>query len=835
MSPTLQVLILEDSDDDAAEIADALHGSNLNLYCQRVDNEIAFRRRLQEKVDLVIGSHRLASFDGRQVLHALQEHQLDVPFIIVTGAFDKEAVACVRQGAADCLLRSDLSRLGEAIRHAMHERRVESSLVQALTDIAATLNSTLDLNTVLDRILENVGRVVPHHGANIMLLENGVARVRRFRAYQVAYKMSPHILNHGFRVDEAETLQRMIATRRAIVIPDTRSYGPWISVDASWVRSYAGAPIVQNDEVIGFLNLDAAEPDFFNKEHAERLQAFADQVGVALRNAQLYKAEQRRRKIAETLTDAAAMLNATLALDEVLPRILQQLGQIIPYDSASVQELENGKLVVRAVKGFDEPDRFLEVTLPISAKLPNAEIMNSKRPLALPDVSAAYPAFGNVSEFGALPQIRSWLGVPLLLNSQVLGLITVDRRKVNPFSPEEVKLATILANHAASALHNARMYQALENYSEFLESAVAARTEELQQAVDQMQAILSHSAQAIILLDSLGRIQTGNPALNRLFGHDMEELLDRSPRLLVAEEDERRLVDALRRALSMGQSSQLQVIARRKDGSRFDADVALSPIHRDGKVVNVVCSIHDISGLKEVERMKDAFVSNVSHELRTPISSLKLYHGLLARSDRNHDHYMNRLEREIDRLSVIIEDLLRLSQLEQEGTDLQRTELDLAEIAAQYVLDRAPLAKKTGLQLKLDDDSPHPIVFADPGLLGQVLSIVLTNALTYTPAGGLVRVGVRCKEVKGRQWAGLYVSDSGPGIDPREKEHLFKRFFRGRAGRASGSAGTGLGLSIAQEIVRQHGGWIAVESSGQNGKGATFTVWLPLLAPDGSN
>ncbi|MFW5942091.1 MAG: GAF domain-containing protein [Chloroflexota bacterium] len=834
MSTSLHALILEDSNGAAEAIANALSGAEYDFCYQQVNNEADFRRHLRNTIDIIIGDHNLASLGGRQVLRILQERQPNVPFIIVTGAFDEKVVACMRQGAADCLLRSDLSQLDEAIRRAVHERRVESSLAQALTDIAATLNSTLDLDDVLDRILENVGRVVPHDGANIMLLENGVAHVRRFKALHVAYKMSQHILTHGVRVDEAQTLQRMIATRRAIVIPDTRSYAPWISVDDSWVLSYAGAPIVQDDEVIGFLNLDAAAPGYFTEEHAERLQAFADQVGVALRNAQLYEAEQRRRKIAETLTDAAAMLNATLALDEVLPRILQQLGQVIPYDSASVQELENGKLVVRAVEGFEDPDRILEVTLPINSELPNGDIMKSKQPLALRDVSSAYPAFGNVSEFGDLPKIHSWLGVPLLLNSQILGLITVDRHEVNPFTPEEVKLAAILANHAASALHNARMYQALENYSEFLESTVASRTEELQQAVDQMQVILSHSAQAIILLDNHGHIQTGNPALNRLFGYDIEQLLDRSPQMLVAESEDGRVANALRDALSEGNSSQLQVIARRKDGSHFDADVALSPIHRDGEVINVVCSIHDISGLKEVERMKDAFVSNVSHELRTPISSLKLYHGLLARSEHNHDHYMDRLEREIDRLSVIIEDMLRLSQLEQQGADLERTELDLAEMATQYVLDRAPLAQKTGVELKLDEDSPHPTVFADPGLLGQVVSIVLTNALTYTPAGGVVRVGLRCKETRNHQWAGIYVSDSGPGIDPAEKEHLFERFFRGRAGRASGSAGTGLGLSIAQEIVHQHGGRIAVESTGKSGEGATFTVWLPVLTSDGS-
>jgi signal transduction histidine kinase len=117
---------------------------------------------------------------------------------------------------------------------------------------------------------------------------------------------------------------------------------------------------------------------------------------------------------------------------------------------------------------------------------------------------------------------------------------------------------------------------------------------------------------------------------------------------------------------------------------------------------------------------------------------------------------------------------------------------------------------------------------ADVGLLGQVLSILLTNAISYTPSGGHVIVRTHTRQKEDDRWVGFSVSDSGPGISPEEQRQLFVRFFRGGAGRKSGIPGTGLGLAIAQEIINRHGGTIEVESDAIPGHGATFSVWIPI-------
>jgi PAS domain S-box-containing protein len=228
--------------------------------------------------------------------------------------------------------------------------------------------------------------------------------------------------------------------------------------------------------------------------------------------------------------------------------------------------------------------------------------------------------------------------------------------------------------------------------------------------------------------------------------------------------------------------------------------------------------------------IKDEFVSNVSHELRTPITNIKLHLHLLTARPGKRDKYMATLERETLRLENLVENLLYVSRLDQNRIDFTLIRLDLNKLIETYIADRTPVARDRGLTLTLEAARKLPPIQADPGQLGQVISVLLTNAINYTPEGGRVTVSTHGHRFEEEQWAGFSVSDTGPGIPSEEQERLFERFFRGQAGRKSGTPGTGLGLAIAREIVERHGGRIEVASAGEDGNGTMFTVWLPSRA-----
>ncbi len=705
--------------------------------------------------------------------------------------------------------------------------REQRAIADALRNATAAVSSTLDLDEVLDRILQNIGTVVPHDAADIMLLDEGMARIVRSRGYGLP-DADLWLNDERLDVVHIPSMSRLIETRQPVLVPDTEADPGWVRFEkTAWIRSHLAVPIVVQGEVIGFLHVNSREPGRFDEGHARSMQGFADEVARAIQNAQLYRVERERRSQAELLQQAATAISATLELDEVLRRILRQLRGVIPFDSASVQQLEGDQMVIVAAAGLNE--RITGVRFPLEDRFPNAEVIRRRVPYAIPDVRASYPHFQAEAAKYESGEIRSWLGVPLLIRGQLIGMITIDRREVRPYTPEEIDLAMAFASQAAIAINNARLYQELENYSESLRAAVEERTAELRRITERVEAILDNSPDAILLLRPSGVVNVTNPAFRRMFGYDSDESFGLYLSDLIDPGSAHPMQEALHAALHGGGVRRLEVVARRRDGCTFNAEVALSAIHESEGISGVVCSLRDITALKETERIKNEFVSNVSHELRTPIASIKLYLRLLSARPADQERYLDRLDRETRRLELIVEDLLYLSRMAQGQINFTPRPVDVNELIAGYITDRSVLAEQRSIDLRMSLGQDIPAVWADDNLLGRVVSIVLTNALNYTHQGGCVQVSTFSRQLGERPCVGIRIKDNGPGIPPQERARLFERFFRGRAALNSGVSGTGLGLAIAKEIMDWHKGDIRVYSSGVPGEGAAFTIWLPAV------
>jgi PAS domain S-box-containing protein len=612
--------------------------------------------------------------------------------------------------------REIANQLAVAIRQArlLEAERDQRTLAEALRDSAAAASRTLALDAVLDHILSNVERVVPHDACNIMLIEGGTARVVRARGW-AERGLGEWIATVSFEPVEIDRWRQWFAAEhpQPYIINDTHADPLWeMSAESEWIHSTIKAPIHIGGELIGLLNLDGATRDFFTQQHLDRLQAFADQAAVAIRNARLYEAEQQRRRIAETLVRSANILNSTLDPDQVLDLILHQLAGVIEFDSGTVQQAGEDRMVITACQGFEHPEHILGFALPLDPQRPNWRVMTEKKPVLVVDVAESYPNFV-VPDPDDAKGTRTWLGLPLLSRERVIGMLTLDRAEVRPFTQDDIDLGMAFANQAAAAIENARLYAQVQRHAVELEQRVIERTAALE----------------------------------------------------VANEE-----------------------------------------------------------LRVLSRMKDQFVSNVSHELRTPITSMLLQIHLAARAGAGiQQNRLEALRREARRLEDLIESLLFLSRLDQDRVTITFKDIDLNSLIGDLVLDRQVLSEQQGLRLSFVPLADCPTVTGDPRLIGQVLSILLTNAINYTPQGGQIEVATLCEN----GWAGFRVSDTGLGIPADEREQLFSRFFRGKVGRDSGESGTGLGLAIAKEIVDRHDGRIEIESDGVPGRGTTFKVWLP--------
>lgn len=272
------------------------------------------------------------------------------------------------------------------------------------------------------------------------------------------------------------------------------------------------------------------------------------------------------------------------------------------------------------------------------------------------------------------------------------------------------------------------------------------------------------------------------------------------------------------------------VQATRASGTRASGDVQINDKHFLCNVTplngsrEIVVTLHDVTELKRVERMRRDFVSNVSHELRTPLTAIKGFVETLEEDAAlHHNRYLEIIRRHTDRLIAIVQDLLTLSALEQRN-ELQREPTDLHALASNVVKIFEPRLRAKNLSCVVDAEPNLPPVMLDRFRFDQVLVNLLDNAINYTEQGSIT---IRMCRTDDR--VRLSVQDTGLGIAPEHLERIFERFYTVDKSRARKYGGTGLGLSIVKHIVLLHGGTICVASEVNHG--TTFTIELPLTPP----
>lgn len=269
-----------------------------------------------------------------------KEAQARLPHLWQAGHADNLIFRCRTSGneimdvLVDCRVLRDSVAMA-AMRNITHQKRIESAereqraLSDALRDITVALTSTLDFDEVLDRILANVARVVPYDTGVVMFVEDKIARlVRNQRWTELGREINvPHM---ELPIEAMPTMRRMYESGQPLVIPDTAVSTDWVDLPQSrWVHSFVGAPIREGDQVIGFLTLNSGRRGTFTAKDAERLQAFANQAAIAIRNAQLFDAAQRH---AEDLEQRVAERTVQLNVERnQLHAILESTGEGIFY------------------------------------------------------------------------------------------------------------------------------------------------------------------------------------------------------------------------------------------------------------------------------------------------------------------------------------------------------------------------------------------------------------------------------------------------------------------------------------------------------------------------
>jgi len=350
---------------------------------------------------------------------------------------------------------------------------------------------------------------------------------------------------------------------------------------------------------------------------------------------------------------------------------------------------------------------------------------------------------------------------------------------------------------------------------------------EISKEKDYLQTILKGMMEGVLVVDGRGRILMVNDALRHLLSLS-SDVSDKMPLEIIRNAA---LEGAIRKAIQDGENIALELDLSKPVEKTIEVNVvSILPSKRkmdedrEG-IRGAIAVFHDITRLKQLEKIRQDFVANVSHELRTPLTTIKGYAETLLEGALKEDQafqFVQVIKRHTDRLTKIVEDLLMLSRIETKEFQLKMEAIPLRDFIDDVVEFVKEPAERKKISLSRNEIPSSLAVQADRSYLEQILINLLENSIKYTPEGGKVIISAVEKDSKDIQFS---IEDNGIGIPKEDLSRIFERFYRVDKGRSKELGGTGLGLSIVKHLVQAHGGRVWVES--QPGKGSTFYFTLP--------
>ncbi len=571
--------------------------------------------------------------------------------------------------------------------------------------------------------------------------------------------------------------------------------------EKSSLRSWLAMPLRSRDNfAVGLIALQSDTPNAFKEEELSLLMMLSAQVSLALDNARLLEAEQQRRQIASSLMDIGRVVSSTLNTDEVFARILEQMALVVEFDRAVIMmpppEYAGGdKMVIHATAGFTR--LYRDAVISYGKDNPLMQVFRSQQPLIVPDVKK-HAGWLAMHSFLQEDEPRSWLGVPMVYQSHIIGIITVDKFMPDAYVDNDARSVFALAHQAAVAVENARLHTRVEDNLRTLEKRARRLTSvhriaSIVNSSLSQEDILDRAAEALTQLfnvDHCGIVRApsgertgfvvaeypatgmvGQPIVFKntpnYDGIILKAITENTPVFINPDNmDDILGVDTLARQTMDAAGIRATLIAPMLAGEHLIGSIGLDSFNpmrvfsKGDKETFMTIARQIAMAIRNAElyaeavhanQLKNEFLANVSHELRTPLNAIIGYSELLMTGmygDLNEKQLdrMDRVFKSGKNLLELINDILDLSKIEAGRLELDLMQMDIGEIAQQAASSITPQAEHKGLAFILNIMPNLPFISADGQRLRQVIINLLSNAVKFTHSGS-VTLSVRVAEV----------------------------------------------------------------------------------------
>ncbi len=677
------------------------------------------------------------------------------------------------------------------------------SLLELLYSVSREVATALDLRTVLQRVLyaamDNVGG---ERGSIVVMDDQG----KPLDSVIVYGKQVQGDTTRQLRVTVERGLAGwVVRNRKAAIVPDT-------SLDPRWVRrpddaeQKSGAkaaicvPLMAREKMLGALTLVHSVPNVFDRSHLDLMQAIADQAGVAIMNARLYTESQRQARVMSALAEGAATINASLQVEDVYQRILNQTLQALNVDTVALamEEAATGDFVFRAATGKQAGNILGKRVRQGEGAI--GKVVRERRGIVIPktteDASLPNDNFVDIT-------LQGIALAPIQAQGRVIGVIQALNPHSDEFDPDALLVMTGIGSLAGTTIQNAQLFQeAAETRKRYFE-------------------LFHNSIDPILITDIEGNVLEANrQAL----------LLSQLDARTVREMNIEGIHAVSREHIGIGfdlsnekPETEYESVLYVKKGKDIPVQVYVRNIVY-GKDEAIQWIFRDIRESKALDTLRDDLTSMIYHDLRSPLanvsSSLELLQDILPEDDEATISLLRIANNSTHRMQRLIASLLDINRLEAGQSILTKQGVSPERIIHEAVEAVRPTAEARKQHITVNMTEKLPNIWVDEDMIKRVLINLLENASKFSSQDDHIEIGAKVKD----ESIYLWVSDNGVGIPEKDRARVFEKF--ARAGDEKKVSGFGVGLAFCRLAINGHGGEIWVDE--RPAQGAKFNIQLPI-------
>ncbi|OQY44824.1 MAG: hypothetical protein B6242_11820 [Anaerolineaceae bacterium 4572_78] len=715
--------------------------------------------------------------------------------------FGSHDITAIEAVATQLMIAVKNARLQKAVRRRVHEQKV-------LLEANNIFGSSLDV----ERVTELVAlKIADYIRASACVISRWSEESKTITSIFEHVPHPPHpsarswrYLNKAIPLDQDPISQQVLKSMRPLVIHSKQDSDNNNRFGTYWQKhgwtTLLALPLETHGQKMGILELyDHAEERFFTSDDIHLAQALANQATIAIERAELFNETKQRLKEVSALYTLSMKMGMTLDLDELLNNIVVTLQKVLDRRACILFLLdETGEyLEIKAACGMK--DRLKKtVRFKVGEGVAGTAVAE-QRAIYIPDTYQTDFLFFDTA-------VRSLIVVPMMYQGRVIGALNMDDSRPYAFGTSQEQLLSIMATQIAISIENVKLFNQILSEKQ--------RTS----------AIIEHMPGGLLMLNSSRDIVEVNPALAIMLNIDMANIIGQhadsdilDPRLgeicAPATIEVRPGVKVREVTMPDQKSTTLRV---------FSTKVS----DEDDKSIGEVRVVYDITKEKQLESIKDEFVSTVSHELNTPLFTIQGFLRLLLDGEvpepEMQQEFLQIMDTEANRLADMVRLLIEANKVAAGLLELETAPVQIIRVIKKTLRKLHPRIQQADLSLTVKLPPSMPIIVVDAQRMEQVITHVIDNAINFTDSGGRVTVTAERKDNS----IVIAVSDTGIGIAENELTKVFDKFYQIASHSTRIVGGSGLGLYLAQYIVHKHNGKFFVKS--ELDTGSTFYIQLPL-------